>query len=231
MSTLRGKFAALALVCVAALSACSSAQSTIVVATPTPEPTPIVVAVNPTPVSTPTDNATVAPTATPAATPAATPTATPAATPTPTATPSATPTSPALTCTGNDNNRAFFVESAVKLKFDVYCAILPKGWYMGSAKYELNNGGYFEAVYLNKAGNQVKLVEGNFCDIAATCAVVSPITSASFGDLSAQLYDTGASLLVAAKFGTKPAYGMHTVGATQADTLAWAAALYKVPKS
>ena len=231
-TTWRKKFGLVAAVALLSAAGCSAAQPTaqIVVLTYPPASASVDAGTQASPEATATEAAT--PTAAPTPTPAPTQatSAAPTETPTPTPTPSATPTSPAATCTGSDTNRAFFVDSAAKLKFPVYCAVLPKGWYLKSATYQLTNGGYFEAVYTNKT-KQVKLVEGNYCNTAPNCTLAGPITTGSLGGLSGTLYSTTYGFFLLDKQNPNPSYGLQATGLTQAETLSYGAALYKVPKS
>jgi hypothetical protein len=185
--------------------------------------------------ATPTPAASSTATSTPAATPTPAPTATIAATPTATEavtpTPAASPTSAAAACTGSAANQAWFVEAATKLPFDVYCAVLPSGWWLQSASYVLSSGGFLEAEYKNAGGAGFHLWEGAWCPPEKACIAHGPqVATASFGGLAGTLHlNTGAYTLEVGTW-AHPAYLMAGSGMTQAQFVAWAAALHKVPK-
>lgn len=185
---------------------------------PTAEATP-----KPTPKPSPTPAPAASATPTPAPTPAPTPT--PAATPTPVP----TPTSRADACSGTADHKSFFAEAAAVLTFDVYCAVLPSGWWLKAASYTVPNGGYLEVTY-GSATQTFVVREGRDCPPDKACiAYGGPVGAASFGPLSGQLYlnSTTYSLVVTSP---KP-YVMYASGMTQARFTSIAAAFVKVPKS
>jgi hypothetical protein len=183
----------------------------------------------PTPTSTPTATAAVTPTpATPTPTMAATPTATAAVTPTP----AASPTSAAAACTGSAANQAWFVEAAANLHFDVYCAVLPSGWWLQSASYVLPSGGFLQAEYKSGGGAGFHLWEGGWCPPDKACIAHGPqIATASFGGLAGTLHLNNTTYTLEVGTWADPAYLMVGSGMTQAQFLAWAAALVRVPAS
>jgi len=203
------------------LAGCSSAAPTpiVVFVTPTPQITPIIIYV------------TQAPMRTAAATDRPLATATATASPTPTA----SPISGAATCTGNASNKAFFVEAASKEPFDVYCAVLPSSWWLEQGEYTLPGGGKVTVQYKNAAGAAIIIIEGAWC--TTTPAACSPHTStigpASFGGLSgtAYIYAGGATRVIYVNPGTDHAYAFFGDGMTQAQFVAYAAAVVKVPRS
>jgi hypothetical protein len=126
-------------------------------ATPTPTATPV-----PTDTPTPAPTPTVAPTQTPTptATPTDTPTPAPTLAPTPTAAPSL-PTSVAA-CTGSNSIKQTFANQIAKLKFALYCPVLPAGWSVVTVAWDYNAPG-LQAHYKTKAGYTVNVWEGNVC--------------------------------------------------------------------
>jgi hypothetical protein len=212
------------LVIVVAVAACSGSTVT---AAPSTGSTPPA-----TPSTAPTDTpaATLAPTAVPTA---AAPTATPNPTPAPTAvTPGAT--SRAAACTGSADHQAFFASAAAKLRFDVYCAALPKGWYLASADYKQPNGGKLVVTYKAPHGATIEIDEGNFCADPATCwASTSTVGAASFGDRAGTLYivDATPTYGVYVDPNTSHSYVITGKNLTEAQFKAIAAGLVKVPKS
>ncbi len=223
--------AALALVLV--LSACSN---TLVAPTPTPPNQ------SPSAGSTDTPGPSADVTATPVSTPKPTPTSaakpTPTATPTPVASGSSTPnpSSPASACSGSPEHQAFFAEASSKLPFDVYCAVLPTGWFLQTASYELPNGGKLTVSYKGPGSATLALSEGAYCvTSSAECSPhVSIRGTAAFGDKPGMLdvLSTPPDVLVVyVDPGSSQGYSIIGTNLTQAKFVALAAALSKVPKS
>jgi hypothetical protein len=193
------------LVMALALAGCSSTSST-----------PMVVIVTPTPA---------------ASTPAPTPTIEPTPTVTPTETPSPTPspTSAAEACTGTAENKAFFVDAASKLKFDVYCAVLPSSWWLDSGFYVVPDGGYLNVEYKNAAGASFTLREGAWCPPEKACIAHGPaIGPAPFDGLAGTLHLNAGTYTLEVGTWADPAYLMVGSGMSEAQFRAWAAALVKV---
>jgi hypothetical protein len=217
-----------ALLIAVALTGCSG-SSTLPTAVPTATPSAA---------DTPTD--TPAPTATETATPSPTQvpveSATPIATDTPSPEPSATATSPAAACTGTADHQAFFVLAAGKLAFDLYCAVLPSGWYLQEAAYQQPNGGQFTVSYKGPGGATLSMSEGAFCTTgeAACSPHVSIRGTATFGPLPGVidvLTTPPDAFVIYVNPGTTRAYTVQCTNLTQAKFIALAAALTKVPKS
>jgi hypothetical protein len=201
--------------------------------------TPFVPAVTPSPVETPSETPSETPIAseTPAASESATPTLAPTVAPTDTPAPTLPPVSAgdATKCLGWATYGAEFTKAAKSLKFnvDVYCAVLPSGWYVTTPfKWSQPKGVAGSLVVTYKRNTAVLTVsEGNFC---AGCAYVdlSDLGSASFGSLSAdlKLRSTGTYALYVNP-GATVQYQMVGKGMTQAAFVAMAAAMVKVPKA
>jgi hypothetical protein len=158
-----------------------------------------------------------APTSPPATAPAATPGGEPAPTDLPTGTPTEAPTQeatappagepsleptkpPAPTgapggadaCSGNDGNRDFFAAVAAAVAWDVYCAVLPPGWFVDTGEFRLAGGGKMEIAYKGPGGQRIELREGSYCANGDGCIPGGPDAgTASFGDLPARLVDAG----------------------------------------
>ena len=219
-STRRGAAAvALAL----ALTGCGSSAAT-----------PITVFVTPpaSPTAEPTETPTPEVTATPVATPTAATTPSPTVAPTPTL--AASPTSAAAACKGTTAGlSALFAEAATNLSFDVYCAsVLPSGWWMQSASYVLPDGGYLQADYKNSGTASFEIREGRWCPPSKVCiAPGATVGPASFGGLAGTLYLNITTYTLQVGTSAKPAYFMVGSGMTQAQFVAWAAGMVKVPKS
>jgi hypothetical protein len=218
-----------------AVSACSSS-----LVAPTPPPATPTAEATETPSDTPSPEVT--PTPMPSAQASQSSTPTPAVTPTPTPVPSSigsaapTASSPAAACTGTADHQAFFAEASSKLNFDVYCAVLPSGWFLQSAAYELPNGGKLTISYKGPGGATISVSEGAFCTTsAADCSPhVSIRGTAAFGDRPGMLDVLSTPpdvLIVYVDPGTNAGYSISGNNVTQARFVAIAAALSKVPKS
>jgi hypothetical protein len=152
----------------------------------------------PIPQVTPSLAPTLEPTETPTATPLATDTPLASATVAPTATPTevATPTpgvpgGDPTTCTSWSvgTTAATFTSAVAKVKFDVYCGVMPSGWHLSTMSWSQPKGsaGQLTVTYANKTKTaSVTLSEGDFCSGCAWVDV-SDLGSASFGSMSATL--------------------------------------------
>ena len=221
------RLGALVLATVVVLAGCKTAspvtQPPTAASTPTPAATPTA-----TPSSTAAPSAVATPTA---VVPEATATAAPSAT----AAASAAPSSVAGLCSGTADQQAFFAAAAANLSMDVYCAVIPAGWWLASANYQQPNGGLLVAGYKNNAGATVEISEGNFCTTTpSTCwAVVTTIGTGKFGPLSGTLVTASATPVYGIYVGanTTHSYVITGQGMTQAKFVAIAAAIVKVPKA
>jgi hypothetical protein len=194
--------------------------------TPTPTGTPV-----PTDTPTPAPTPTVAPTPTP--TPAATPTdtATPAPTlsPTPTAAPSL-PTSVAL-CTGSSSIKQTFADQIPKLKFDLYCPVLPAGWSVVTVAWNYKAPG-LQAHYKTKAGYTLNVWEGNVCSLSPNpCTGVwdPDIGPQAFGPLTGDMSGSAghwSTLVLTAN--PKVLYTITGDGMSQAAFASYSAAMHKI---
>lgn len=144
---------------------------------PTGEPSP---AVNPSgpPVASPSS----------AASPAPTPSE-PAPSPPETPTPPPNP-DPAAACSGSDRNRDFYAAVAEAVDWDVYCPVLPSGWYVDRGTYRLASGGRLEIAYTGPAGARLEIREGAFCTEAGGCVPSGTDRGeAAFGDRTGTLVE------------------------------------------
>jgi hypothetical protein len=192
------------------------------------QPTPIVVFITASPTSlrtaaiSPTQLPTVAPTPIEQATPAAS-TAPPAAT-----------AVPSSTCTGSVANQAFLAEVAAKMSWDVYCPVLPSGWYFTSGTYEQPYGGRLKMTFKGPGDATLEVDEGSFCVTdASTCSPnTATIGSANFGDLPGSLDSlSSSSLVIYVTPGTPVAYTLIATGLSQEQFVSTAATFAKVAKS
>jgi hypothetical protein len=143
-------------------------------------------------------------------------------TPYPTASPSPRPGS-ADACSGTAENRDFYSALSASVAWDVYCPVLPPGWFVASGSYRLSNGGQLTITYQGPAGATLEVQEGGYCSGQPDCIPTgTDAGSASFGDLAARLIDlgNGSWLVVAAPPGGGDAWqatGSGMDGPTLAD--------------
>lgn len=195
--------------------------------------------VTPTPTIEPTDTPTDTPLAT--ATPLPTATPVPTDTPTPTVGPSLTPV-PAggdpTTCTGWATYGPTFQQAATKVKFDVYCGVLPSGWHLQSLGWTTPKGskGVVTVSYADKNNKLLVTVdEGQYCtDASASSYCISAtdtaLGSVSFGQLSGTSYQVAAGKYRTNVSNTGYGYRVTTTGISQASFAAISAAFVKVAK-
>jgi hypothetical protein len=144
--------------------------------------------------------------------PAATGSPATAFSPTPSPSPSSAPTAasptltpppnpdPAAVCSGSDRNRDFYAAVAEAVDWDVYCPVLPSGWFVDRGTYRLANGGRLEIGYKGPAGARLELREGAFCSEADGCVPDgTEVGEAAFGDrpgILVELADGGWAVVV-----------------------------------
>ncbi|HEY5496525.1 MAG TPA: hypothetical protein VIK16_07665 [Candidatus Limnocylindrales bacterium] len=118
-------------------------------------------------------------------------------TPLPTVSPSPRPGS-ADACSGTAENRDFYAALAASVAWDVYCAVLPPGWFVESGSYRLSNGGQLSITYRGPDGARLVVREGSYCAGLPDCIPSgTDAGSARFGERDARLLDLGnGSLLV-----------------------------------
>lgn len=76
---------------------------------------------------------------------------------------------PAAACSGSDENRDFFRAAASVLRWTVYCAVLPSGWFVDSGQYRQASGGWVQIAYRGPGGARLELHEGAFCSAGDGC--------------------------------------------------------------
>lgn len=157
----------------------------------TPAPSAPVATASPSGEPAPTDEPTDAPTEQPADDPTEPPTEEPSLEPTERPAPSGTP-GVAAACSGNDDNRDFFAAVAQAVTWDVYCAVLPARWFVGTGEFRQANGGKLEISYKGPGGARIEIREGTYCAGDDGCIPAGPDAgTASFGDRPARLIDLG----------------------------------------
>ena len=133
-------------------------------------------------------------------------------------------------CTGSADNKAFYAQLAASVGWDVYCAVLPKGWVVSTGQYRLANGGKLTITYKGPDGATLSLSEGSFCTDGTGCVPSGTAAGdATFGDMPGSLVatDSGGYAVVVAQ-GQQPSWLMVTGGLDQATSVALGAALAKV---
>jgi hypothetical protein len=113
----------------------------------------------------------------------------------PTGAPTDTPapsTGGAAACSGNDENRAFYVAVAEAVTWDVYCAVLPAGWFVDEGSFRLAGGGKLEIAYKGPGGQRIEMRQGTYCAGVDGCIPTGPDAgAASYGDRPGRLVDVG----------------------------------------
>jgi hypothetical protein len=103
-------------------------------------------------------------------------------------------------CSGTDNNRDFYADAAAALAFDVYCPVLPRGWFVDEGQYQLRSGGLLQISYKGPSGAVLDLLERGPCQAGDDCMPAGTQEgSAMFGNRSAELVakDDGSLMVVA----------------------------------
>lgn len=112
-------------------------------------------------------------------------------TPLPTVSPSPGPGS-ADACSGTAENRNFYAALAASVAWNVYCAVLPPGWFVDSGSYRLSSGGRLSITYRGPNGARLVIREGSYCAGLPDCIPSgTDVGSARFGDRDARLLDLG----------------------------------------
>ena len=135
----------------------------------------------------------------------------------------------AATCTGSDDNRAFFEGIARAADWPVLCGVLPAGWFVSQGSYRLANGGKLLISYKGPGGATIALLQGAFCSDADGCVPDgSELGAAALGPLEATLYETADGFGIIAAPAENPSWLMTTEGLDRASAVALAAALAEV---
>jgi hypothetical protein len=178
-----GRVLVVLLVAGALVAACGGTASPPPSASPTPAPGSTSPAPTDAATPAPTDDATPSAELTPSEEPTEEPTDEPTASPGATASPGS-----AAACAGNDNNRAWFESLARAVDWDVYCPVLPAGWFVVTGNYSLRGGGKMDITYRGPSGQRLEILEGAYCAGVTGCPPAGPDgQAASFGNRPAQL--------------------------------------------
>ncbi len=141
----------------------------------------------PTPSASSGSSASPGPTTAPGASSTPAPTETPVVTPRPSGT-----AGPAAACTGSAENRAFYASVAAEVAWDVYCPVLPAGWFVDAGNFRLAGGGRLEIDYKGPEGARLEIRQGAYCRGDDVCIPPGPDAgTASFGDRPARVVDLG----------------------------------------
>lgn len=109
----------------------------------------------------------------------------------PTASPSPQPGS-ADACSGTAENRDFYAALAGSVAWDVYCPVLPSGWFVESGSYRLSSGGQLSITYRGPGGAHIVVREGGYCAGRSDCIPTgTDAGSARFGEREARLLGLG----------------------------------------
>jgi hypothetical protein len=110
------------------------------------------------------------------------------------------PLGTAAGCTGEERHQDFYADVAAAVDWDVYCAVLPDGWFFEAGSYRLASGGRMAASYRGPGGTSLELQEGAFCTDGSGCVPAGQDGGrAQFGDRDATLVigDDGSLAIVA----------------------------------
>jgi hypothetical protein len=133
-----------------------------------------------------------------------------------------------------DTNRTWWAAEAKRLTFDVYCGVVPSGWYFQTATDTYNNGGTMIASYKGPSSAIFTINEGAFCTTSpAACSPhSSDLGAAKFAGLDGELYAlSGGGYAIYVAPGTAHGYTATGTIMSQATFVNLATALMKVPKS
>ena len=101
------------------------------------------------------------------------------------------PAGSAEACSGSEGNRGFFADAAARMDWDVYCPVLPAGWFVDVGTYRLAGGGRLEIGYKGPGGARFEFREGAFCGDPSGCVPSgTEIGEAAFGDRTGTLIAT-----------------------------------------
>jgi hypothetical protein len=117
------------------------------------------------------------------------------------------------------------------LPFDVYCGILPGGWFFNGSAWTGANHGHLMAKYSYKSGSGPSVVidEGGDASKFTPVTPGATIGTANFGDLSGTLSSaSGGGYVLQVAPGTTHAYQAVGTGVTQATFVNIVGAVMKV---
>ncbi len=148
------------------------------------------------------------------------------------------PSSPAQgssdACSGSAENRDFFAAAAEAFTWDVYCAVVPEGWFLENGAFRLADGGRLEVSYKGPGGARIEIAEGAVCTEGGSAC--SPrdheLGPGRFGDLEGTLVTLGPDVAdgfaIYVDPGAAPSWSIAGTGMDRASFEAIAAALHRV---
>jgi hypothetical protein len=99
---------------------------------------------------------------------------------------------PALACTGDAEQQDFFAAIAEAVDWDVYCPILPNGWFVEAGNYRLADRGRLQIAYSGPGDARLELFEGAFCTNDDGCVPAgADAGAAAFGPRQGVLVEGG----------------------------------------
>jgi hypothetical protein len=127
------------------------------------------------------------------------------------------PDGPAAACTGNDDNRDFYAELAEDVGWQVYCPVLPQGWFVGSGQYSGATGGRLEITYRGPGGAGLMVQEGAFCASDDGCVPAGEeLGTTDFADTSGSLIATDGGYAIVVNRGAQPSWLLTISGVGEA---------------
>jgi len=141
---------------------------------------------------------------------------------------------PSTVCAGTADNKSFWGQSASTMSWDVYCPVLPSGWYVTIGQFDGSGGGTIHMTMNGPSGAAISIDEGAFCTTSADACSThdSTVGQTVFGDLLGDL-DTlaGGGYAVYVNAGTSAGYTLTATGMSQDSFAGIAAAFAKVARS
>lgn len=139
---------------------------------------------------------------------------------------------PATSCSGLPQNQDFYAGAAGGLEWQVYCAVLPEGWYVETGSYRLGKGGTLRISYLGPANGRIELREGAICAVEDACAPVGTAgPPARFGDRDATFLTLdGGGYAIAADPGAALSWVLYATNLDEATVRDLGAALLPVAR-
>lgn len=140
------------------------------------------------------------------------------------------PVGSATACSGTDENRDFYASMAAAVAWDVYCPVLPEGWFVDDGQYRLAGGGWMEISYDGPGEASLLLRQGMDCAEPDDC--VPPgrdVGETALGGRSAALVagDDGSWTAVADR-GARPSWVLVLRGVAEPEARQVAADLHLV---
>ena len=140
------------------------------------------------------------------------------------------PVGGATACSGSDENRDFYASMAAAVAWDVYCPVLPAGWFVDDGQYRLAEGGWMEISYDGPGEASVLLRQGMACVEPDDCVPAGQeVGETALGGRSAVLVagDDGSWTVVADR-GARPSWVLVLHGMTEPEARQLAADLHLV---